>query len=72
MDKSHSLSYLMIVHSLEVKNKLLCPKEDNEELLGLEVPYYNVIGVPMNLANYTQPDIAFLVNLLARYRSTLT
>ena len=66
MDKSHSLSYLMIVHSLEVKNKLLCPKEDNEELLGLEVPYYNVIGVPMNLANYTQPNIAFLVNLLVK------
>ena len=70
MDKSHSLSYLMIVHSLEVKNKLLCPKEDNEELLGLELPYYNVIGVPMNLANYTQPDIAFLVNLLVKYSST--
>ena len=70
MDKSHSLSSLMIVYSLEVKNKLLCPKEDNEELLGLEVPYYNVIGVPMNLANYTQPDIAFLVNLLVKYSST--
>ena len=71
MDKSHSLSSLMIVYSLKVKNKLLCPKEDNEELLGLEVPYYNVIGVPMNLANYTQPDIAFLVNLLVKYSSTL-
>ena len=53
MDKSHLLNSLMIVHSLEVKNDIFCPKEDNEELLGLEVPYYIVIGASMNLANYT-------------------
>ena len=53
MDKSHPLISLMIVHSLEVKNDLFCPKENDEELLGLEVPYYSVIGIPMNLANYT-------------------
>ena len=72
MDKSHPLSSLMIVHSLEVKNDIFCPKEDNEELLGLEVPYYIVIGASMNLANYAQLDIAFLVNLLVRYSSTPT
>ena len=72
MDKSHPLSSLMIVYSLEVKNDLLCPKEDNEELLGLKVPYYNVSGVLMNLANYTRPNIALLVNLLVRYSSTPT
>ena len=33
MDKSHPLSYLMIVHLLEVKNDILCPKKNNEELL---------------------------------------
>ena len=43
----------MIVHSLKVKNDLFCPKEDNEKLLGLKVPYYNIISAPMNLANYT-------------------
>ena len=53
MDKSHPLSSLMIVHSLEVKNDLFYPKEDNKELLGPEIPYYNVRGVLMNLANYT-------------------
>ena len=53
MDKSHPLSSLMIVHSLEVKKDLFYPKKDNEELLGLKVPYYNVIGALMNLANYT-------------------
>ena len=72
MDKSHPLSSLMIVHSLEVKNDLFYPKEDNKELLGPEIPYYSVIGALMNLANYTRPDIAFLVNLLVRYSSTPT
>ena len=62
----------MIVHSLEVKNDLFYPKEDNKELLGPEIPYYSVIGALMNLANYTRPDIAFLVNLLVRYSSTPT
>ena len=72
MDKSHPLSSLMIVHSLEVKNDLFYPKEYNKELLGPEIPYYSVIGALMNLANYTRPDIAFLVNLLVRYSSTPT
>ena len=54
----------MIVHSLEVEKDLLCPKEDNEKLLGLEVPYYSVSGVLMNLANYTRPNIALFVNYL--------
>ena len=72
MDKSHPLSSLMVVHSLEVTKDLFCPKEDNEKLLGPEIPYYSVIGALMNLANYTRPDIAFLVNLLVRYSSTPT
>ena len=66
MDKSHPLSFLMIVHSLEVKKNIFCTKEDNEELLGLELPYYSVISAPMNIANYTRPYIVFLVNLLIR------
>ena len=72
IDKSHPLSYLMIVHSLEVKKDLFCPKEDNEELLGPEVPYYNISGVLINLANYTRLDIVLLVNLLVRSNSTPT
>ena len=63
MDKSHPLSSLMIVYSLEVKNDLLCPKKDNEELLGPKVSYYSVIDALMYLANYTRSNIAFLVNL---------
>ena len=62
----------MIVHSLKVKKDLFYPKEDDKKLLGLEVPYYSIIGTSMNLANYAQPYIEFLVNLLVRYSSAST
>ena len=48
------------------------PKEENEELLGPEVSYLSTIGALIYLANYTRPDIAFSVNLLARYISAPT
>ena len=47
--KLHPLSSPMIVCSLEVKKDPFCLKEDNEEPLGLEVPYYNVISALMYL-----------------------
>ena len=72
IDQLHPLSSLMIVHSLEVKKDLFCPKEDNEELLGPEVPYYSVIGALMYLANYTRLDIAFSIKLLVRCSYALT
>ena len=48
------------------------PREDNEELLGPEVPYLSVIGALMYFANNTQPDVAFSMNLLVRYSSSPT
>ena len=57
----------MVVRSLEVTKDPFRPKEENEELLGPEVPYFSAIGALMYLANYTRPDIAFSINLLARY-----
>ena len=69
MDKSHPLSSPMVVRSLEVTKDPFQPREENEELFGLEVPYLSAFGALMYLANYTQLDIAFLVNLLARYNS---
>ena len=72
MDKSHLLSSPMVVRSLEVTKDLFQLEEENGELLGPEVQYLSAIGALMYLANYTRPDIAFSVNLLARYSSALT
>ena len=57
----------MVNRSLDVKKDPFCPQEDSKEILGPQVPYLSAIGALMYLANCTQPDIAFLVNLLARY-----
>ena len=62
----------MVVRSLEVTKDLFRPKEENEELLGPKVPYLSAIGSLMYLGNYTRPDIAFSVNLLASYSSAPT
>ena len=72
MDKTHPLSSPMVVRSLDVKKDPFRPCEKGEELLGSEVPYLSVIGALMYLANCTRPDIAFSVNLLARYSSAPT
>ena len=65
MDKSHPFSSPMVVRSLDVTKDMFRPKEENEELFGPKVPYLSAIGALMYLANYTRPDIAFSINLLA-------
>ena len=72
MDKAHPLSSPMVVRSLDVKNDPFRPCEKSEKLLGPEVSYLSVIGALMYLANCTRPNIAFSVNLLARYSSAPT
>ena len=67
MDKAHPLSSPMIVRSLDAKKDHFRPKEENEALLGLEVPYLSAIGTLLYLAQCTRPNIAFSVNLLARF-----
>ena len=52
MGKLHPLSSSMIVRSLEMKNDPFYFKEDNEEVLGSEIPYLCVIGAFIYLANY--------------------
>ena len=44
MDKAHPLSSPMIVRSLDPKKDPFRPKEENEALLGPEVPYLSAIG----------------------------
>ncbi|KAM6546487.1 hypothetical protein CsatB_027223 [Cannabis sativa] len=62
----------MVVRSLDVEKDPFRPREEHKELLGPEVPYLSAIGALMYLANCTRPDIAFSVNLLARFSSTPT
>ncbi|XP_074346160.1 secreted RxLR effector protein 161-like [Apium graveolens] len=59
----------MVGRSLDKKKDVFRPREENEEILGPEVPYLSAIGALIYLANNTRPDIAFLVNLLARHSS---
>jgi hypothetical protein len=62
----------MIVRSLEADKDPFRPKEEDEQGLGPEVPYLSAIEALMYLANCTRPNIAFAVNLLARYNATPT
>jgi hypothetical protein len=64
MDKSYPSKTLMVVRSLKIDKDQFRPKGENEEVLGLEVPYLSAIGALMYIANCTRPDIAFAVNLL--------
>ena len=57
----------MVVKSLDVTKDPFCPLEEGEKILGPEVPYLSAIGALLYLAKNTRPDIAFSVNLLARY-----
>ena len=55
-----------------MKNDPFDPCEKDEELIGPEVPYLSTIVALMYLASCTRSDIAFHVNLLARYNSAPT
>ena len=72
MDKAHPLSSPMIVRSLYAKKDPFHPKEENEALLGPEVPYLSEIGALLYLEQCIRPDIAFSVNLFARFSSAPT
>ena len=62
MDKAYPLSTPMVVQSLDVKKDPFRPKDEEEEILGPEVPYLNAVGALMYLTNCTRPDIAFAIN----------
>lgn len=52
--EQNSLNSLMVVFLLEVNKYMLYSKEENEKVLGLEIPYLKIIGILMYLANCTQ------------------
>ena len=69
MDKAHILSSPMVVRSLDMKKDPFHPCKKGEKLLGPEVPYLSIIGALMYLAYCTHLNIAFSINLLAKYNS---
>ena len=72
MDQAHPLTSPMVVRSLGVDTDPFRPKDENENVLGPEVPYLSAIGALLYLASHTIPDICFAVNLLARFSSCPT
>ncbi|GJR36884.1 retrovirus-related pol polyprotein from transposon TNT 1-94 [Tanacetum coccineum] len=72
MDKAKPLSTPIVGRSLNVDNDPFRLCEDDEEVLGPEVPYLSASGALMYLTNCTRPDISFAVNLLARFSSSPT
>jgi hypothetical protein len=62
----------MVVRSIDIKKDPFRPREEEEEILGPQVPYLSAIGALMYLANSTCPNIAFAVNLLARHSAKPT
>ncbi|GKB20373.1 copia protein [Tanacetum coccineum] len=71
-DLAKSLSTLMVGRLLNVDNDPFQPCEEDQDVLGPEVPYLSAIGALMYLTNCTRPDISFAVNLLARFSSSPT
>ena len=69
MDCCHPLSTPMVVRSLDVTKDSFRLSKEGVEILGPEVPYLSIISALLYLANNTHPDIAFAVNLLARYNA---
>jgi hypothetical protein len=66
MEKAYPYKTPMVIWSLGLNTNPFRPLDDGEEILGPYVPYLSAIGALMYLANSTRPDIAFVVNLLAR------
>ena len=62
----------MVVRSLDVTKDSFHPLEEGEKILGPKVPYLNIIGSLLYLANCKQTDKAFAVNLLAIYNAAPT
>jgi hypothetical protein len=69
MDKAYPSKTPKVVRALEKDTNPFRPRQEGEEVLDSEYTYLSAIGALMYLANNTRPDIAFVVNLLARYNA---
>ena len=62
----------MVVKLLDLNKDPFDAQEIDEELLSPEILDLSAIGALMYLTNSIWPNIAFAVNLLARFRSSPT
>ena len=65
-NKSKPSSTPTVVCTLDAKQDPFHPKDDEEEVLELEVPYLSAIGDLLYLSQCIRLDIFFAVNLLTR------
>ena len=72
MYKSYPAKAPMVVRSIDLEKDVFRPRGEGEEILESEFLYLSLIGALMYLANSTRPDIAFVVNLLARHSAAPT
>jgi hypothetical protein len=72
MDKANPSKTPMVIRALEKDTDRFWPRQEGEEVLSSEYLYLSAIGALMYPANNTRPDIAFVVNLLARYSAAPT
>jgi hypothetical protein len=69
MDKVYPSKTPKLVRALEKDTDPFRLCQEGEEVLDSEYSYLSAIGALMYLANNTRPDIAFVVNLLAKYNA---
>jgi hypothetical protein len=72
MNKAYPQMTLMIIHALKKYTDPFRIKQEEEEVLGAEYSYFDVISALMYLVNNTRPDTAFTVNYLVRYSAKPT
>jgi hypothetical protein len=72
MHMSYPSKTPMLVRSLDLEKDPFRPRDDEEQILEPEFPYLSAVGALMYLANNSQLDITFAVNLLARHNSAPT
>jgi hypothetical protein len=70
MDKAYLSKTPMVIRALEKEIDPFQPQQEGEEVLGYKYPYLSVIGELVYLTNNTRPNIAFAVNLLARFNAS--
>jgi hypothetical protein len=72
IDKVYSARTPLVIHVLEKDTDPFRPKEEGEEVLEQEYTYLSIINALMYHVNNMRPDIAFIVNCLARHSAAPT